>query len=192
MRRRTGLWIVVALALVAPVACSDDDPGSVAATTSLPRGAPGARLIEGGGDIDLATSDVVEAFVGWARGRTGRPPAFAGTVTLVWGHTRAHEFGVTAPADLASWAAPALGYEGRRGPLDPLQLIATAGDLEYSSGPHLHCDDPVRPLIDVAGQTVVTIAPVGVDSCTDWFAIDLVIDAQHAIAEVIVDLWSAE
>jgi hypothetical protein len=190
MVRRAGLLIVAALALVAPAACSDDDPDAGPTTSSASPESKGARLIEGSGEVALPASDAVEAFVGWARGRTGRAPAFAGTVTLVWGHARAHEFGVTAPDDLASWSAPALGYEGRDGALDPLRLIATSGDLEYSSGPHPHCDAAAQPLVDVDGPTVVTLQPVDVDRCADWFAVDLVLDDQHQITEVILDLWS--
>lgn len=180
---------LLAGALLVGAACSSDggDDGATTSTT-------GSLTFAGGDEVSTVDTAAVDTFVRWARDPGLSVPGFAPSVTLVWGHDREQEFVVVSPADRASWTAPALGFEGHEGPIEVLQLIADAGDLEYSADDHPHCTELERPLVGLEGRTVINVQPVRADDdadCDDWFALDLVFDDAHRIEQVILDLWQA-
>ncbi|GAB2987071.1 hypothetical protein [Nocardioides montaniterrae] len=92
-----------------------------------------------------------------------------------------------------AWKLPAKGAFGRSGLLSALDEIQHAqGGFKVSVGPRHHCAGPlVRAPRAFRGLARISIEPRdrSIDSCLDWFAVDLFLDGHHQLAGVTLDLW---
>lgn len=89
--------------------------------------------------------------------------------------------------DVDRWRVPT-GDSAERPVLAELVL---SGDYRVDEGPHARCVGPVRaPAPAFARFRQVTVTPAGVQqSCLDWWAVDLFVDAKGRIHGVNLDLW---
>jgi hypothetical protein len=98
-------------------------------------------------------------------------------------------------ADLAeapAWSLdPGDGFRGRVGPFSVLDTLAGAGrDVQVTSGPHRRCvAPPTPPPAGFEGLGQVSIQPTGIDSCLQWFSVDLFLTADGRVAAVTLDLY---
>lgn len=68
---------------------------------------------------------------------------------------------------------------GRVGPFNSITTIAQRLDVSVTVGPHPHCISPaLRAPPGTEGLDQVSIQPADgtIDSCIDWFAVDLYVD----------------
>ena len=102
-------------------------------------------------------------------------------------------------ADPAAWRVDAEAFRGRVGPFSALDLLANwdeneggpvVRELQLSVGEHAHCASPPVPApADVAELRRLSLQPVGIDSCIQWWTVDLFIDADGTIRAVTLDLY---
>lgn len=92
--------------------------------------------------------------------------------------------------DPASWVFDVEDFEGFAGPFD---IIATLGEREAPLvlvGPHNHCAGQPRELPDsLIGLRQLSIQPTGIDSCIQWFAVDVFVNDAGEIEAMMLDLF---
>lgn len=123
---------------------------------------------------DVAQAD---AFAAMARSLTQRSVdavRFANPLRLALG---GQQLNVLPSHDLAreqSWQVNIDGYAARSGQASILELIRSRppADIEVHLERGAGCHAPDR-LPSVAHDRVMSIQPIGIESCLDWFAIDL-------------------
>ncbi len=167
-----------------------------------PAGDPGGPVLieadESLGSLGEAEHFLVEAL--WARSQDPSELAdlddlsLADEVTLVLGISGIQR--TVAREDLAdpeTWVLDdrGQGYEGFAGPFSPLDVMRDRRHLIVSIGDHAHCAGRPRPApVALADFTRVGITPGGIDSCLQWFALDLFIDPTTGLVHGIsMDLW---
>lgn len=99
--------------------------------------------------------------------------------------------------DRARWALDAEAFRGYAGPFSALETLAqwrtNAGgppveELVVAVGEHPHCaSGPVPPPNEVEDLRRVSIQPVGIDSCIQWWTVDLFVTDDGRIAAVTLD-----
>lgn len=81
------------------------------------------------------------------------------------------------------------GFRGYTGPFSVLDLLAPGGGLNVTLGPHDHCaSPPVDPPAELTDLRHVSAQPTVVESCLDWFTVDLYI-GPDGIRGITLDLW---
>lgn len=149
---------------------------------------PGDPAPETYGDLTLSAdeADIVDAFrVGDI---AGMPFADAGVALALGGEILATPL----PAALESpgtWQLDLDGFRARVGPFSALELVTAADALTTFIGAHDHCASPPKARPDVEYDRQLVIQPTGVDSCLDWFSVDLFLDGDGVIVAVNLDLW---
>jgi hypothetical protein len=83
-------------------------------------------------------------------------------------------------------------WRGMEGSFSALTTIAAGGSYDVSVGPHPHCASPperpppqVRRLRRVSAQSRLQ----GIESCDDWWTVDLFVDPRGRVKAVTMDLW---
>lgn len=129
-------------------------------------------------------------------------------IAFAWNPTRAHfdripfagetvqlalgkEVVVTVPVDElakpANWWVDVEHFAGRVGPFSALDALSWQ-ILSPTVGEHKQCSAPPTPAPPGLGdRTQVGIQPDGVDSCINWFAVDLYLDHTSRILAVRLD-----
>lgn len=81
------------------------------------------------------------------------------------------------------------GYAGFSGPFSALDVLASAGsDTTVTLGEHPHCaGDPLPAPEGVDGLVQISIQPAegSIDSCIDWFSVDVFYDEDSGTIQVI-------
>ncbi len=100
---------------------------------------------------------------------------------------------VRTPAELADSAAwrldPDAFFRARTGPFSALEALAAAETVDVSVGAHNHCAAPPMPLPAVQSVRHVAVVPTGIDSCIDWFSVDILFDDAGRVVAVNLDIW---
>lgn len=105
------------------------------------------------------------------------------------GHVR--EVAVDALHDPATWEFEVPeGYAGFVGPFSVLRSLEGVDELTVSVGEHDFCANPPQPTPDhLTGFTLVGITPAAIDSCIDWFAVDLWLDEDGLVRAIRLELY---
>lgn len=146
-----------------------------------------------GGPVSAEERDLAEAFVAFARdpnpGTLAEVP-FAEQVLVGLGPELAthRTHSASELADPAAWPLDA-DFRAYVGPFSALDRIVDTDDLRISGGPRAQCAATPLPVADdLEDLRQVTIQPNDIDSCLQWFAIDLFLD-NGEIAAVVLDLY---
>lgn len=92
-------------------------------------------------------------------------------------------------ADPVNWRMDVDEFAGFSGPFSVLKSLQWR-TLDVKRGEHKRCaNPPTPPPVDFAGVTQVAIQPDGIDSCIDWFAVDLYLGEDNSIIAVRLDLF---
>jgi len=76
------------------------------------------------------------------------------------------------------------------GPFSVLDLLDQAGPITSSVGPHSHCaSPPIAPPSRVAHLRRVSVQPAVIESCLQWWTVDLFLSPNREIVAVTMDLW---
>lgn len=98
--------------------------------------------------------------------------------------------------DNAAWTFDVADFDGLSGPfnifdvLDQSAVSDLPGETVLAVGPHNHCAG--QPLLlpeSLQGLRQLSIQPTGIDSCLQWFAVDLFVDDAGVVVAVMLDLW---
>jgi len=95
--------------------------------------------------------------------------------------------------DPRAWVLRLEYFRGYSGPFSALELVQDHGDgLTTSVGPHPHCAGPPVPAphaLDDLRRVSLQPSSRSVDSCLDWFTVDLFVDDAGTVRAVTLDLW---
>jgi hypothetical protein len=94
-------------------------------------------------------------------------------------------------ADPTMWGIDA-EFRGRDGTFSALDLAAEAGPVIVSVGAYPHCASPPQPPpVEVEDLRRVSLQPAdsSIDSCLEWWTIDLFVGEDGRIAAVTLDLY---
>jgi hypothetical protein len=134
-------------------------------------------------------------FVGFAedpRPATAERVPFADEVHLGLGPRLHSTVPVARIATAESWILEPRQFRGWTPPFSALATVADAGELDVTIGPHPHCAAPPQPAPrSVARMRRVSVQPAAgsIDSCLDWFTVDLFVTRSGEVAAVTLDLW---
>lgn len=152
----------------------------------------GSRLVlDDGSDVaptpaDLAVVETLTVFAQTAEGFEGLP--FASEVGLGLADRILRTVTVEELTSAAAWALEDDGFRARTGPFSALELIAD--DAVVTVGTHAHCASPPVPAPEgFAGHRRISVQPVGIDSCLQWYTIDLFVNVEGTIDAVTLDLF---
>lgn len=122
----------------------------------------------------------------------GAPPPLADRVVLRLADEARVVRSAAELADPSGWFVPAEGFRARTGPFDLLAPLRDRPQLridEQRLTPRC-AGEPVDwwPTFTLAASPI-TMEPIGVDSCLEWYSLTVLPDGRGAIAEVVLDLW---
>lgn len=94
-------------------------------------------------------------------------------------------------ADPTNWEFdPPDGYEGFSGPFSLLTTLEGRDRLKITVGGHPHCAGPARAApAHLADLTRVGVEPTDIDSCIQWFGLDLYLDDDGLVVAILLDLF---
>ncbi|MBA2615454.1 MAG: hypothetical protein H0U90_06700 [Actinobacteria bacterium] len=125
--------------------------------------------------------------------RTASAVPFAGRVHLGLGSHLLLERARAELSDPQAWLLRPPGGDFRAGvgPFSALELLGQSrGPLAFSLGPHRHCvSPPVPPPPRVASLRRVSVQPRRLESCLQWFTVDVFLTQRGRIAAVTQDLF---
>lgn len=89
-----------------------------------------------------------------------------------------------------AWVLTQVPFRGHVGPFSARDLLARNGPTTISVGPHPHCaSPPVSPPADLVGSRRVSVQPTDIDTCLNWWTVDLFVSPAGRIEAVTLDLW---
>jgi heat shock protein HslJ len=91
-------------------------------------------------------------------------------------------------SDPAGWMLAPEYFRGYTGPFSAVETLRESDVVDVLVGPHDHCASPPRPIseqIDFA--THLSLQPTGIDSCLQWFTVDLFLDTADNVIAIILD-----
>lgn len=91
-----------------------------------------------------------------------------------------------------AWVLDAEGFRAYVGPFSALDVAAHATETVVSVGDHPHCVSPPVPApTEVADLRRVSVqpSPASIDSCLQWWTVDLFLTDDQRIAAVTLDLY---
>jgi hypothetical protein len=163
---------------------------------------PGSGVEQRGSGVDLTEADraILEPFLG-LQGldgdvMTGLGADLSPTVGLWLGTTLSLDRTDSDLADADNWVFDVDDFDGFAGPFSVLDTLGDQGDsvdgdaFEVLVGPHDHCAG--QPLVlpgSVQGLRQLSIQPTGIDSCLQWFAVDLFVNGEGQIEAVMLDFF---
>ena len=114
----------------------------------------------------------------------------ADTVLIGLGDQLVEERTATQLTNTASWQLDRDGFRARTGPFSVIDHLQRGNELQVVVGPHDHCAAPPAPISDqIAFASHLSLQPTGIDSCLDWFTVDLFFDEAGRVTAVTLDLW---
>ncbi|WP_203337878.1 hypothetical protein [Nocardioides limicola] len=121
---------------------------------------------------------------------------FADTVAIGLGRELIRTLAIDEVADRSAWVIEDDEFRARSGSFSALDVLRDAlqrgWSLETSVGSHPHCvGPPVAPPPGYADHLRVSLQPVDedIDSCLQWFTVDLFVNDQAQIEAVTLDLF---
>ncbi|MGI9623005.1 MAG: META domain-containing protein [Acidimicrobiales bacterium] len=165
-------------------------PTSPASDSVPPMEAPGFVITEP--ELDLLDSIVGAATDGGAVDTSSFAPevslALGGEIELV---RTADEL-----SDPTAWVIDREEFQGYGGPFSVLEVIRSRLGLSSVQvgidafvGPHDHCAAPPTALPDAGFDRQLVIEPTGIDSCLQWFVVDVLVDETGQVVAINLDLW---
>lgn len=89
-----------------------------------------------------------------------------------------------------AWVLSANLFRGYVGPFSALEFLARNVPTTISVGPHSHCaSPPVPPPTDLLRLRRVSVQPKDIDTCLQWWTVDLFVSPAGRIEAVTLDLW---
>lgn len=150
--------------------------------------------MKSGADGDLR--GVMRRFITFAATPTRAGAAsvpLAAEVDLGLSDTLVKTLASTAASSPGAWALDIDGFRGSgRRRANALSLLAESKRLSVNVGEHAHCAAPPMPVPSaLVGLGHVSAQPreATLQSCLDWFSVDLFVDQQGRVAGVTLDLW---
>lgn len=143
-------------------------------------------------------ADLARAFVAFARSPGPRTAAALPWAPRVWLGLGENLFTAERRSTLAepdTWDidVDAYGADGPMNALRPVRLVARRGGAEAlvtSVGGHPQCvGGPSRAPASFRAATRISIQPADPDSCLQWFAVDLFVDARGQVIGVTLEQW---
>ncbi len=197
---RVGRVVAAAVAVAAvAVSCSDGadrvriTTGDVQATPSFEQSAspPSAYVTPSPANpVELDIFGRVQAFASAPSQSAFEQVPFADEVALGLGDRVEQTVARAELAAPAAWVLDQKSYGGREGPFSALETLRSGSDAAVVSGPHNHCASPPRPALAGFDQMRrVSAQPTDIDSCIDWWAVDLFLNTDGRIAAVLLDIW---
>lgn len=177
----------------------DDDLYSVGQDGSAPFDAVTLELLDDASD-DLGdpTDDdrqLIDDFLAFAD-EPGAPSAsalpFADAVAIGLGPDLHRTLAGDDLADPAAWEIDVPDFRAYVGPFSALEVAADAGPATVSVGEHPHCaSPPMPPPTEVGDLRRISAQPAddSIDSCLQWWTVDLFVTDDGRIAAVTMDLY---
>ena len=151
---------------------------------------PGSGVAERGSGVEVTPDDI--ALTDWfLAGFFDRPalaeqpdPRFDPDGITLWlgaGISELRSF--EDPSDHAAWTLDIADFDGLSGPFnifeqfEQVNSFDPVGETKLTVGPHNHCAG--QPLLlpeSLQGLRQLSIQPTGIDSCLQWFAVDVFVD----------------
>jgi hypothetical protein len=93
--------------------------------------------------------------------------------------------------DPRTWRLETAGFRGRSGPFSAIGLIAgERRPLTMTVGRHRRCASPAGPAPPrVASRRRISVQPRRVESCLQWWSVDLFLTRDGHVRAVTLDLW---
>lgn len=92
--------------------------------------------------------------------------------------------------DPTNWQLDLEAFRGYVGPFSALEQLGNADQITTMVGPHDHCASPPAPIADeLRGLRHLSLQPTGIDSCLQWWTVDIFVDDAGDIAGITLDLW---
>jgi len=89
-----------------------------------------------------------------------------------------------------NWSVGVDEFEGYSGPFHLYDQLEAGGPPEFTVGPHDHCAGQPRLLPgELQGLRQLSIQPTGIDSCLQWYAIDIFVNDEGQAVAVMLDLF---
>lgn len=95
-------------------------------------------------------------------------------------------------ADHEAWVIETDQFRARVGPFSALDLLAETVETTVSVGEHPHCASPPKPPPErFADHRRVSVQPHPdtIDSCLQWWTVDLFLNRSGAVDAVTLDVW---
>ena len=164
---------------------------------------PGSGVAERGSMVEITDED--RALVDWFRTGFFDGPSFAelpdprfGTDGLnLWlGAGISQSRSLEELNNYDGWAFAVADFDGLSGSFNIFDRLETmdasdpVGAADITVGPHNHCAG--QPLLlpeSLQGLRQISIQPTGIDSCLQWFAVDLFVNDAGVAVGVMLDLW---
>jgi hypothetical protein len=90
----------------------------------------------------------------------------------------------------AAWVLRSKLFRGYAGRFSALDLLAGRERMTVTLGPHPHCaSPPVPPPPRVAHLRRVSVQPRDIDSCNQWWTVDVFLRSGGDIQAVTLDTW---
>jgi len=89
-----------------------------------------------------------------------------------------------------SWQLTLEGFRARSGSFSAIDLLQGGHELQVMVGPHDHCASPPAPISEqIEFTSHLSLQATGIDSCLDWFTVDLFLNDAGQVAAITLDLW---
>lgn len=166
--------------------CADPNTDSAAVIQS-----PGVSIGGLDGDAARIGEDFLELAANPSAETADRLP-FADEVQLGLGRDLRQARSPAELADPSSWVIDTEVFRAYSGPFSALDVAAGADDAVVAIGEHPHCASPPVPAPDaVADLTRVSVQPNpdAIESCLQWWTVDLFVNDDGRIEAVTLDLW---
>lgn len=93
-------------------------------------------------------------------------------------------------ADPTNWSFDSEGFRGRTGMFSALDVLSNAGETEIVAGTHNHCASPPAAVPEaLRAARHLSIQPVGIDSCIDWWTVGIYLDDGGDVTGIVFDTW---
>ncbi len=116
----------------------------------------------------------------------------AGSVDLGLGRRLVLERSAAELRDPEAWKIHVKSFRAYGGPFSALPLMAEErGPLRVSVGPHRHCAAPrvIPPPRGVETLRRVSVQPQRMESCLQWWSVDVYVDGVGEVHAVTLDAW---
>ena len=143
-------------------------------------------------DADLS---MVEAFVDFAKhvdDETFSRLPLADSVMLGLGSEIMNSFASNDLRNSEAWVLELEAFRAYVGPFSALELLNGLDEYEVKIGLHVHCAAPPKPApTGLKDHRRVSVQPAdeSIDSCLQWFTVDLFVGTTELVEAITLDLW---